>query len=564
MSIETEAMQGSAGVAPPPATGAGRRAVDGGVLAGAIRKSATWDALVAVKLLTFGLIIVIRPFSITHDCGLLLHAAEQLLDGRMPYVDFLEQNPPLIYYLFAIPVAIARWIGANPIPVYLTMFWLLVVASTLATRRLLACASDVLTPLQRGLILLAVVVASECTLLAPDFGQREHWFAITFVPLLVLRWLVYRQDAATPKAGVPSAVFRILLGIAAGIGVALKHHFVLIWVGIELVCVLRTRKWRVLVAPEMVAAAIVLVAYLAHFLFIPAAMRDGFFLRWVPFVTAHYWVYDHAIDLAHILFVGGVTLVYGGAAFVAWRNVPSQPRRVSLAMMFALFTLFSLASFVIQGKDYSYHLIPVYFGALPCMAIYACELVARPARFKARLAMLCILGVAAGTVPSAAAELALSWTLGRARDEPTPIWREILSRSKPGDAVLFISTNVGDGYPELERYGYKPGSRYLVSMPIALVHSDLRAAGDVALYHEASNRPDIERQYLRELSEDIRTRSPRLVAIVDQPDCQGCAAGFNVYEFLRRAGVLDGALAAYDDVGTFEGKLSKLRLLVRR
>lgn len=530
---------------------------------GLLHRSITWDVLVAVKLLTFALIIAIRPFNITHDCGLLLHAAEQLVDGRLPYVDFLEQNPPLIYYLFSVPVAIAQAIDANPIPVYLVMFWLLVVASTLATRRLLGRASDVLSPLQRGAILLAVVVASECTLLAPDFGQREHWFAIAIVPMLVLRWLVYRGDSGDASTRPPSWGFRVALGFATGVGVALKHHFVLIWLGIELACVLRTRKWRALFAPETVSAAAFLVMFLLHFLFIPAAMRDGFFVRWVPFVMANYWVYDHAVDWPHIVFVGAVTIVYGGAAIAAWGFSRPARRSVSLAMIFALFTMLALASFVLQQKDYSYHLIPVYFGALPCMANLACAMAERPNRRIARLATLGIIGVVAGTVPAAGAELALSWTLGRGRDEPTPIWREILSRSDTGDTALFISTNVGDGYPELVRYGYRPGSRYLVSMPIALVHSDLRAAGNGELYHDASNRPEDEMRYLRELSEDIRRRSPRVIVVVDQADCQGCAPGFNVNEFLKRAGVIDGAMGSYEDVGVFDGKLSRLRLFVR-
>lgn len=564
MGVNTEVMESAAGAA-FAASGRGVDAdVGAGRFASVLHRSLTWDFLVAVKLMTFALIIAIRPFGITHDCGLLLHAAEQMVDGGVPYVDFLEQNPPLIYYLLAVPVGIARAIGVNAIPAYLVMFWMLVVGSTLAIRRLLTMAADTLSPMQRGLILFAIVVASECTLLAPDFGQREHWFAIAFVPLLVLRWLAFRQDPSDGPRAMPSVGFRILLGIGAGVGAALKHHFILIWLGIEFACVFRTRRWRVLIAPETIAASIVLIAYLAHFLFVPAEMRDGFFVRWAPFVMAHYWVYSHAIDLAHVLFVAGVTIVYGGAAIVAWRASAAELRHASLVMMFALLTLFGLASFVMQGKDYSYHLIPVYFGALPCMAIYASELVVRGSERQRSFARMCVVGVALGTIPAAIGELGLSATIGRAFDEPTPVWREILARSDSGDAILFVSTNVGDGYPELMRYGYRAGSRYLVSMPIALVHSDLRAAGDAAIYHDTSNRPDIEQQYLRELAADVRERTPRLVAVVDHTDCQGCAPGFNVHTFLDRAGVIDAALASYDDIGTYEGKLGPVRLYARR
>lgn len=528
-----------------------------------VDRSLTWDLLVGVKLLVFALIIVIRPFNITHDCGLLLHAAQRLLDGDVPYVDFLEQNPPLIYYLLAIPVQAARALGANPIPVYLATFWLLVVASTLAVRGLLAQAKDVMSSLQRGLLLLSIVVASECTLLAPDFGQREHAFAIAFVPLLVLRWLAYREDLREGDAVRVPVLFRLLIGLCAGIGIALKHHFVLIWLGIEFACVLRGRRWRKLLAPETLSAGIVLAAYLVHFAFLPAAMREAFFDRWVPFVMSRYWVYEQPMSTAHLAFVGGVLFVYGGAAMAAWRATRNSPGVAALTKIFALFTCFAIVSFVVQRKDYSYHLIPVYFGALPCMALWVCAMTERGTSFRATLAWMCIVGVVVGTIPSAFAELGLSWTIGRQRDEPTPIWREILAHSRAGENVLFISTNVGDGYPELVRYGYETGSRYLVSMPIALVHSDLRRYGGDRYYHDAENRPQVETQYLDELTADILRSEPRLIAIVDQPDCQGCAPGFNVHEFLSRSGLIVGAMSAYEDLGVFDGKVSKIRLYER-
>lgn len=524
-------------------------------------RSATWDLLVAIKLLTFAVILVIRPFNISHDCGLLLHASEQLLDGAVPYVDFFEQNPPLIYYLLAIPVWMARAIEVNPIPVYQAFFLLIVVITTLMVRRLLHAASSSLSGMQRGLTLLAFVIANECTLLAPDFGQREHWFAILFVPFILLRWLSLREDRPARSL---STAYRVGLGIAAGVGIALKHHFVAIWLGIELFCILRKRTRRVAFAPESIAVGFFLLAYLAHFLFVPASMRTGFFHRWVPFVMSHYWVYRHAIDLPHVMFVSAISIVSVAASLLAWRINRRNSSEESLVLLFGLLTLLSLASFVIQGKDFSYHLIPLYFGMFPCIALYSSAIVRCGRRLSTGLARLGIIGVVLGTVPSAAAEIGLSWVIGRPRDEPTPIWREILSRSKSGDPILFISTNVGDGYPDILRHGYATGSRYLVSMPIALVHSDIRNADDGSLYHNESNRPECETRYLQELAIDLARRKPALVAIVDQENCQGCAPGFNVHEFLRYSGFAADNMTPYRDLGRFEGKISTFRLYGRQ
>ncbi len=524
-------------------------------------RSATWDLLVAIKLLTFAVILVIRPFNISHDCGLLLHASEQLVDGAVPYVDFFEQNPPLIYYLLAIPVWMARAIEVNPIPVYQASFLLIVVVATLIVRRLLHAASSSLSGMQRGLTLLSFVIANECTLLAPDFGQREHFFAIVIVPFILLRWLSLREDRPARRV---STTFRVGLGIAAGVGIALKHHFVAIWICIELFCILRKRTWRVAFEPESMAVVFVLIAYLAHFLIVPASMRTGFFIRWVPFVMSHYWVYRHAIDLPHVLFVSGISIVSVIASLLAWRVNRRNATEKSLVLLFGLFTLTSLASFVIQGKDFSYHLIPLYFGMFPCIALYSAAIVRCGSRLSMGLARLAIIAVVLGTIPSAAAEIGLSWVIGRPRDEPTPIWKEILNRSKSGDSILFISTNVADGYPDIIRYGYAAGSRYLVSMPIALVHSDIKNADDGPLYHNEANQPECEKRYLEELSIDLVKRKPALIAIVDQDDCQGCAPGFNVHEFLRHSGFAADNMTPYRDLGRFTGKISTFRLYARR
>ena len=45
------------------------------------------------------------------DIAWLLYVAHRWMSGRELYVDVIEVNPPLIIWISAIPLAVARWLG---------------------------------------------------------------------------------------------------------------------------------------------------------------------------------------------------------------------------------------------------------------------------------------------------------------------------------------------------------------------------------------------------------------------------------------------------------------------
>lgn len=47
------------------------------------------------------------------DNALFLHFGKLLLLGRMPYVDFVDFNPPLTHYIHAVPVFLAGLLGTS-------------------------------------------------------------------------------------------------------------------------------------------------------------------------------------------------------------------------------------------------------------------------------------------------------------------------------------------------------------------------------------------------------------------------------------------------------------------
>ena len=140
-------------------------------------------ALPGVVLLCVIATMLRYPLAVNHDNALMMSYAQRILDGQTPYVDFYEINPPLIMYLSTIPVALGRLLGQNPIPLFNLIVLGLCVWSALSIRRTMI---DLELP-GRALVLTAWIGLAWATQFTLSMGQREHLFALGYVPFLLLR-----------------------------------------------------------------------------------------------------------------------------------------------------------------------------------------------------------------------------------------------------------------------------------------------------------------------------------------------------------------------------------------
>lgn len=308
-----------------------------------------------------------------------------------------------------------------------------------------------------------------------------------------------------------------------------------------------SRRFRHVFATENVALSLTVAAYLIHFLFLPPEVLDAFFGRWLPLIVNGYSAYgkpfltllvDKSIMLSFYLLIAVLTF------FATTRQIP----RRRLNRMFAIFTICMVGGFLIQAKDWFYQLLPATFGLLLCLGLLLIQLNESQAfaSMTGRYRSLPVLGLAFATPFLAAGHVTFSWFASRRARTPMPVARCILENSRDQDPVLFISTSVSDGYPDLVWYGRRPASRYLVSFPIALFYKDgcsFRPGG--CQYHTESDMSEDERLYLDEMAEDIRTNKPVVIAIKDSQACQGCPAGFNVLDYLRQVGFISNAMDDY-------------------
>jgi len=172
---------------------------------------------------------------INHDVAALLDVSGRWLSGERLYVDVIDENPPVVFIVHAIPVLTARLLPGGA-PLWFTA-WLVagIVASFVACRRLVQVIPSADHALTEGL--LPPVLLFLFTVLPNEhFGQREHLMFVAAAPYLFASMARAEGVAASRRAR------SIAFGLMAGVGFALKPYFLAIPAAVELYLVAR-RGW---------------------------------------------------------------------------------------------------------------------------------------------------------------------------------------------------------------------------------------------------------------------------------------------------------------------------------
>ena len=177
-------------------------------------------AIVRIAIVALALWLLRTPLG--SDVSWQLWIAGRLRHGALLYRDILEVNPPLWFWL-AVPVdALAEALAVRPEPVLVLAFAAATLASLEATHRLLAPLTE---EARTGFLLMAALAL--LALPRFDFGQREQIALIAALPWAVLA-AARRQGDAVPR------MLAIGIGIGSAIGFALKPHFLLAPLLVEL------------------------------------------------------------------------------------------------------------------------------------------------------------------------------------------------------------------------------------------------------------------------------------------------------------------------------------------
>jgi len=296
-------------------------------------------AIVGLLLAAAGLWHSFLP--LTADVAYFIVACGRILDGARPYVDIVETNPPLAFWLTLPPIGLARLAGFEPHYAYVVYFCSLIALSLLLTYRVCKSAGQ-----DAGKTAILILAAAAVMTIAPaaDFGQREHFAALLMFPYVAAAF----QMAEGRRAG---RGILILAGLGAGIGLSFKPYLLAIPVMVEVSLFLLKRDWRSQMRLELAVMAVPLAIY-------PAAvwwLTPEYLTKIVPLALLTYGAYDAPFPIAltqpvSTRFIG----VAAGTAYLIWREGPRN--RGGLVWIFA--AAGSFIGYLAQSKGSAYHLLP--------------------------------------------------------------------------------------------------------------------------------------------------------------------------------------------------------------
>ncbi len=276
------------------------------------------------------------------DRNWLLVAAHMVLSGKRLYVDVFEPNPPLILWLYMIPVRIGALL-------HLPDYQMMVLAGL-------------------GMVALCIAVCLRIVSRQPAFagnGKRQCQFAlllglvfIAFTPsnyffdrehiLLVLSFpYVLRLMPSVARAPV-SFRLRLLIGIMAGIGFCIKPHTVIVFTGLQVCCLLRERSARIVYATENLCIYMVAIGYLLAV----QVYAPEYFQVVLPMALATYSGYSNGH--VSIMYVLGAAFVFG-VTFADFRLRYDSPYRKDILYLVAVSALWLCYAFANNGWGYTYN-----------------------------------------------------------------------------------------------------------------------------------------------------------------------------------------------------------------
>jgi hypothetical protein len=284
---------------------------------------------------------------LTSDVSYFLVADGRILDGAVPYVDIMETNPPLAFWITLPAVWLARILGLSPHIVFVGYVCLAIAGALGLTRLVLQSAGE--SRENTSMVLLASAAALT---LAPAeaFGQREH-----FAALLALPYVAAAVQLAEGRA--PRTSLRVLIGLLCGVGMAFKPYLLAIPLLVEAFLLWETRAWRNLFRPEIMGmAAIVAVFPILVWQFTPQ-----YFTEVLPLALQTYEAFQSTYsETALRPAVASFLLFLGIAAFFTWRR--GVQRRGEWVWIFA--GVGGLLCYLAQLKGWTYQLLPAMIFVL--------------------------------------------------------------------------------------------------------------------------------------------------------------------------------------------------------
>ncbi|MFT3926893.1 MAG: hypothetical protein QM778_30385 [Myxococcales bacterium] len=435
------------------------------------------------------------------DVGCLLYVAKRWLAGDRLYVDVIDPNTPWAIALHVPAEFTAATLGLDG-PTWFSIYVVAAIAISVGLVWQLARRHEAqLGRLTARILPLAVLFA-----LGVDpgrcFGQREHLLMVAAVPYLVLSTLRV-EGVSVPRWQTVS------IALIAGLGFAIKPHFVLPLVTVE-VYALRARGLRVTLrdpVPWLIAGVLVVHLLLA------LIGTPEYIAVVIPFATEAYTTPAQMLSNTGKILVGlelaPVTFllpILGGIAFIG---------RMTLARLLCLFAAAAALVSALQGKGWDYHSVPALIATLLLVIVTLTDLVERHAlasntltREATTLLAACLL------IPFLFLDgLRLSPFRDQITFSESPVrkWLDVMTKTPGNQRALVLSAGM---YPQFPSMNY---ADFRMTMPFMSLWA-LRGVYEQCETHEGGFRPveaqpESERFVYQKVIEGFLEQKPQIVAV---------------------------------------------------
>jgi hypothetical protein len=304
---------------------------------------------------------------VNHDIAWYLFATRDWLAGAELYVDIVEVNPPLNFYLTVPALGLADLLGVNDEHGHILAVALLLSFGLFWSSRILRSAHEMPSWKRLSFLLGAALAILIPTL--NGLGQREQILVICFLP-----WALLEASTRPVRQG------QILLAaLFAAVGMCLKPHFVALPLAVTALNCIEKRSFRPILSLSNMVFLAVGIAYVGYVW----AVHPAYLFQTAP---AAMWVYGaFGRPMWMVLSVIGPYLgLFAILIAVAHRN-GSLTREVRL---FAVLAAGGFFSYVLQGTGFAYHKVP--FLAFTAIASFFLLVQASRNRVTAAIAVLTI------------------------------------------------------------------------------------------------------------------------------------------------------------------------------
>ncbi len=400
--------------------------------------------------------------------------AEMITQGKLPYIDFFEWNPPLIMYLNLIPVFVSRILH---IPAALAMNFSVLGLSAISSLIALRVAYKYLSQ-QHFLVFLPMIfaVAYFSQDILVNIGEREHLFVLAYLPFFVLRSIVWQSDTNCEK---PISKFdAVLCGLLAGVGMALKPQFVASAAIVDLFFFFQFKSVKSLVRPEIYAVLSVFAAYLLCCLMLPSAVWDVYFHQVVPLYLSG--LSYSSETLMPMLRANGDFYIPFLHLILTLSAAIALSRHSHLIAPLAAFSLSFVFHYIYGAQSWPYRFLPMTAalfmldGLIFAIAFAGILSGLKQERFALPVLAFAMLAVAltlTRQVINIERECYKGATLfdmsplgyqGKClKSDLDPLFFFIVDKTSPTDSAFFMGTGIGPGYPAILQSGRQQGSRYI-------------------------------------------------------------------------------------------------------